>query len=374
MLGSTQHIVWSTAAMSEQLKTPLHSEHLALNARMVDFGGWDMPVQYTGANAEHEAVRNSSGMFDVSHMGEVWLRGPNALEDVDRLVTNSVASLVNGKACYAGLLNEQGGFIDDLIVYRFADDELLICLNASNATRDIEWIRSHASSGTEVVDACADFAQIAVQGPDAVALVDGLSSSDLIALEPFSMLRCSVAGVDGVIAARTGYTGEDGFELYIPSDHAVAIWRALLDLGVTPCGLGARDSLRLEMKYALYGNDIDEQINPIEAGLGWICKDKLKDFIGAEAVRATRAEKPKRKLVGLVLEGRRVARSGSVVVDDQGTNIGRVTSGAFSPSLKKSIAVALVPTEFARVETPLGVDIRGRVHQAVVVKTPFYKR
>jgi aminomethyltransferase len=250
----------------------------------------------------------------------------------------------------------------------------LICLNASNAARDIEWIRSHASSNTEVVDACADFAQIAVQGPEAVALVDGLSSADLIEVEPFSMVRCRVAGVDGVIAARTGYTGEDGFELYIPADHAVAIWRALLDAGVTPCGLGARDSLRLEMKYALYGNDIDEQINPIEAGLGWICKDKLKDFIGVEAVRATRAEKPKRKLVGLILEGRRVARSGSLVVDDQGTKIGRVTSGAFSPSLKKSIAVALVPTEFARVETSLGVDIRGRVHQAVVVKTPFYKR
>ena len=360
--------------MSEQLKTPLHSEHLALNARMVDFGGWDMPVQYTGANSEHEAVRNSSGMFDVSHMGEVWLRGPHALQDVDRLVTNSVASLPNGKACYAGLLNEDGGFIDDLIVYRFADDELLICLNASNAQRDIEWIRSHASSDTEVIDACADFAQIAVQGPDAVALVDGLSSSDLAALAPFSMLRCSVSGVEGVIAARTGYTGEDGFELYIPADHAVAIWRALLELGVTPCGLGARDSLRLEMKYALYGNDIDEQINPIEAGLGWICKDKVKDFIGVAAVRATREEKPKRKLVGLILEGRRVARSGSIVVDDQGTKIGRVTSGAFSPSLKKSIAVALVPTEFARVETSLGVDIRGRVHPAVVVKTPFYKR
>ena len=181
--------------MTDQLKTPLHSEHLALNARMVDFGGWDMPVQYTGANAEHEAVRSASGMFDVSHMGEVWLRGPNALEDVDRLVTNSVASLANGKACYAGLLNEQGGFIDDLIVYRFAADELLICLNASNAARDIEWIRSHASSNTEVVDACADFAQIAVQGPQAVALVDGLSSADLIQVEPFSMLRCRVAGV-----------------------------------------------------------------------------------------------------------------------------------------------------------------------------------
>ena len=360
--------------MGEQRKTPLHGEHLALGARMVDFGGWDMPVQYTGASAEHEAVRSSSGMFDVSHMGEVWLRGPRALEDVDRLVTNSVASLANGKACYAGLLNEHGGFLDDLIVYRFSDEELLICLNASNAQRDIEWIEAHVSSSTRVVDACADFAQIAVQGPDAVALVDGLSSSDLGGLEPFSMLRCVVAGVDGVVAARTGYTGEDGFELYIPADHAVAIWRVLLDLGVTPCGLGARDSLRLEMKYALYGNDIDEQINPIEAGLGWICKDKIKDFIGVEAVRTMRTDKPKRKLVGLVLDGRRVARSGSIVVDDQGTKIGRVTSGAFSPSLKKSIAVALVPTEFARLDTALGVDIRGRKHQAVVVKTPFYKR
>ena len=360
--------------MTEQRKTPLHAEHVALGARMVDFGGWDMPVQYTGATAEHEAVRSASGMFDVSHMGEVWLRGETAVADADRLVTNSVASLPDGKACYAGLLNEEGGFLDDLIVYRFSVDELLICLNASNAQRDIDWIRRHVSATTQVVDACDDFAQIAVQGPDAVALVDGLSQDDLSELEPFMMRRCAVAGVDGVIAARTGYTGEDGFELYIPAAHAVSIWRALHELGVTPCGLGARDSLRLEMKYALYGNDIDEQVNPIEAGLGWICKDKIKEFIGADAVRAARRDKPQRKLVGLVLDGRRVARTGSPVVGPDGQVIGRVTSGAFSPSLKKSIAVALVPREFAPIETSLGVDIRGRVHQAEVVKTPFYKR
>jgi aminomethyltransferase len=360
--------------MSEQRTTPLHAEHVALNARMVDFGGWDMPVQYTGANAEHEAVRERVGMFDVSHMGEVWLRGSTALADLDRLVTNSVAALADGKACYAGLLNESGGFLDDLIVYRFAHDEFLICLNASNAERDIAWIRDHVGSETQVVDACEDFAQIAVQGPLAVGLVDGLSPADLANLEPFAMQSCSVAGVSGVIAARTGYTGEDGFELYIPADHAVAIWRALLDVGVTPCGLGARDSLRLEMKFALYGNDIDEDINPIEAGLGWICKDKIKDFIGVDTVRQTRQDKPERKLAGLILEGRRVARSGALVVNADGENIGRVTSGAFSPSLKKSIAVALVPTQYAKIDTQLGVDIRGRVHQAVVVKTPFYKR
>ena len=226
----------------------------------------------------------------------------------------------------------------------------------------------------EITDACADFGQIAVQGPKADALVDALSNEALAELEPFAMRRTAIAGVDGVIAARTGYTGEDGFELYIPAAQTALLWRALLAAGATPCGLGARDSLRLEMKYALYGNDIDENINPIEAGLGWICKDKIKDFIGVEAVRAMRAAKPPRKLVGLVLDGRRVARSGSPVLDQQGAVVGHITSGAFSPSLKKSIAVALVPTALAKRDTPLGVDIRGRVHQAMVVKTPFYQR
>jgi aminomethyltransferase len=192
-------------------------------------------------------------------------------------------------------------------------------------------------------------------------------------MQPFEMAKVSLAGVEGVIAARTGYTGEDGFELYIPAGHTAELWRALLKAGVTPCGLGARDSLRLEMKYALYGNDIDASTNPIEAGLGWVCKDKIKDFIGAEAVRQMRAEKPKRKLVGLLLEGRRVARSGSPVVNDQGEAVGRITSGAFSPSLKKSIALAMVPIGLAKVDTQVGVDIRGRVHPAQVVKTPFYR-
>ncbi|MDE0881727.1 MAG: glycine cleavage system aminomethyltransferase GcvT [Myxococcota bacterium] len=353
--------------------TPLHAEHLALGARMVDFGGWDMPVQYSGASAEHEAVRNGVGMFDVSHMGEVWLRGEQAVVAIDSLVTNSVAGLPNGKACYAGMLNQEGGFIDDLIVYRFAEDEIFICLNASNAAKDIAWMRQHLGDSVEVVDACADFGQIAVQGPLAVELVAGLSSHDLAAMQPFEMAKVSLAGVEGVIAARTGYTGEDGFELYIPAGHTAELWRALLKAGVTPCGLGARDSLRLEMKYALYGNDIDASTNPIEAGLGWVCKDKIKDFIGAEAVRQMRAEKPKRKLVGLLLEGRRVARSGSPVVNDQGEAVGRITSGAFSPSLKKSIALAMVPIGLAKVDTQVGVDIRGRVHAAQVVKTPFYR-
>ena len=360
--------------MSDAKTTPLHAEHLALGARMVDFGGWDMPVQYSGASAEHDAVRSGVGMFDVSHMGEVWLRGPGAVAAIDRLVTNSVASLDNGKACYAGLLNEAGGFLDDLIVYRFAEDEIFICLNASNAIKDIAWIRQQLGDEVEITDACSDFGQIAVQGPEAVALVDGMTTAALAQLEPFAMCRCNIAGVEGVIAARTGYTGEDGFELYIPAAQTASLWRSLLDAGVTPCGLGARDSLRLEMKYALYGNDIDETVNPIEAGLGWICKDKIKDFIGVEAVRAMRAAKPPRKLVGLLLDGRRVARSGSPVLDQQGEVVGHITSGAFSPSLKKSIAVALVASALAKRDTQLGVDIRGRVHRATVVKTPFYQR
>jgi aminomethyltransferase len=358
--------------MTALKRTPLFDQHAALGARLIDFGGWELPVQYSSARAEHEAVRTSVGIFDVSHMGEVWVRGPGAVAGLDQLVTNSVAHLADGRACYAGLLNESGGFLDDLIVYRFSDEEIFICLNAGNAERDIAWIRRHLGAHLAIEDGCDDYAQVAVQGPEAVALVDDLAAGGLAALAPFSMTYTAIAGVDAIIAARTGYTGEDGFELYLPRAGAAAVWRALVSAGALPCGLGARDSLRLEMKYALYGNDIDETVNPIEAGLGWICKDKIKDFIGVEAVRRCRAEGPSRKLVGMVLEGRRVARHGASVYAADGSKIGSVTSGAFSPSLHQSIALALIARPHAGVGTELVVDIRGKEHRATVVKTPFY--
>jgi aminomethyltransferase len=356
--------------MPDLRRTPLYDRHLAAGARMVPFGDWEMPVQYASASAEHACVRTRVGMFDVSHMGEVWVRGPGACALADRLVTNHVGSLADGKACYAGMLNEQGGFIDDLIVYRFAAEEIFICLNAGNAAEDIAWIRRHAGDDVTIDDACADYAQIAVQGPEAVALVDGLFAEELVGLVPFAMCRAEFGG-ERVIAARTGYTGEDGFELYVPSAVAGALWDALAAAGAEPCGLAARDSLRLEMKFALYGNDIDTTTNPLEAGLGWICKDREKDFIGAAAVRAMRVDKPQRRLVGLLLEGRRIARGGTPVVAEDGREIGRVTSGVFSPTLQKSIALAYVPRAQAPVGTSITVSIRGREHAATVVKPPF---
>ncbi len=359
--------------MTDLKTTPLHAAHVAAGARMVDFGGWDMPVQYQGAKAEHFAVREAVGLFDVSHMGEVFLLGPEALAAADHLVTNRVAQLADGQACYAGLLNEAGHFLDDVVVYRVHNERVMICLNASNAHKDIAWIRQQVGARVEIEDRCAETAQIAVQGPKAAALLQSLTPTDLSTIGTYRFAMGEVAGVSAMIA-RTGYTGEDGFELYVPSAHAHALWDHLVAGGGIPCGLGARDSLRLEMKYALYGNDISESTNPIEAGLSWICKDKFKDFIGAEALRQIRAEGPRRKLVGLTLEGRRIARHDTPVHDLDGKPIGRITSGAYAPSVDASIAMAYLETDTSSVGTAVHVMIRDKAHPATVVKTPFYTK
>lgn len=340
---------------------------------MVDFGGWDMPVQYEGAKLEHQAVRNAVGLFDVSHMGEVFLLGDRALEAADHLVSNRVAKLDDGQACYAGLLNPEAGFIDDVVVYRINERRVMICLNASNAKKDIAWIREQVGDWVEIEDACDVTAQIAVQGPKAAALVQSISDQDLSSIKTYRFVMGQVLDVDAMIA-RTGYTGEDGFELYIPADQAERIWNALVQAGGQPCGLGARDSLRLEMKYALYGNDIGEQTNPIEAGLSWICKDKFKDFIGARALRDLRAQGTERKLVGLRLEGRRIARHGSELRTADGRVVGNVTSGAYAPSVDASIAMAYVKTDYAEPGTALDVIIRDKAHPARVVDTPFLQK
>ena len=359
--------------MANLKTTPLHAAHVAAGARMVDFGGWDMPVQYQGAKAEHFAVREGVGLFDVSHMGEVFLLGPNALAAADHLVTNRIAQLDDGQACYAGLLNETGCFIDDVVVYRVHSERVMICLNASNAQKDIAWIRQQVGDQVEIDDRCAQTAQIAVQGPKAAALVQSMTPLDLDAIGTYRFALGDVAGVSAMLA-RTGYTGEDGFELYVPSDTAHALWDRLVAGGGTPCGLGARDSLRLEMKYALYGNDISESTNPIEAGLGWICKDKFKDFIGVDAVRRIRAEGPRRKLVGLTLEGRRIARHDSPVQSLGGEPIGQITSGAYAPSVDASIAMAYLEIDASSVGTAVHVMIRDKAHPATVVKTPFHTK
>ncbi|MEW5847615.1 MAG: glycine cleavage system aminomethyltransferase GcvT [Myxococcota bacterium] len=361
--------------MADLLRTPLYEVHQRAGARLVPFAGYEMPVQYKGVIEEHEAVRNAVGLFDVSHMGEVEIRGPKALDVAQRLVTNDVAAIQDGQAVYSGLLNEKGGFVDDIVVYRFSPTRIFICVNASNRHKDFEWMRSQARGEAEVVDRSDEFAQIAVQGPKAAQLVQRLTTTKLDDIKTYHFAVGEVAGVKDVIISRTGYTGEDGFELYIPAQDGAQVWDALMDkgqdLGVRPIGLGARDTLRLEMKYALYGNDIDDDHTPLEAGLGWIVKLQKGDFIGKKVLEEQKARGVTRKLVGLEVEDGRIARHGYKVVDEKGAVIGEVTSGTQSPSLKKAIAMAYVPTALSAVDSRVLVDIRGKPAPARVVKTPF---
>ncbi|MBU8900077.1 glycine cleavage system aminomethyltransferase GcvT [Corallococcus sp. M34] len=357
-------------------RTPLNEAHRKLGARMVDFAGWDMPVQYSSVIAEHEAVRTAVGLFDVSHMGEIEFNGPGALQTVNRLISNDLARCADGQAVYAGLLNDQGGFVDDIVVYRFSPERILICVNASNRDKDFAWMREHAQ-GVQPVDRGDDFSQIAVQGPKAPGLVQRLTRVDLSRIGTYRFAEGEVAGVKCIVS-RTGYTGEDGFELYCPPDAAEKLWNALLAEGqadgVKPAGLGARDSLRTEMKYALYGNDIDDAHTALEAGLGWIVKlDKPEGFIGKDALVAQKAAGVKRKLVGFELTGSGIPRHGYAIHKD-GKPVGEVTSGTMGPSVKKPIGMGYVPTELAAEGSTFDVDIRGRPVPAVVVKTPFLKK
>lgn len=357
-------------------RTPLNDAHRSLGARMVDFAGWDMPVQYTSVIAEHEAVRNAVGLFDVSHMGEIEFRGPGALETANRLITNDLSKCADGQALYAGLLNEQGGFVDDVVAYRFSPEHILVVVNASNKDKDFAWMRSRAE-GVQPVDRSDDYAQIAVQGPRAVGLVQRLTPTDLSKVGTYRFAEGTVAGIPCLIS-RTGYTGEDGFELYCAPASAEALWKALLQAGepdgVKPCGLAARDSLRTEMKFALYGNDIDDAHTALEAGLGWICKlDKAGGFIGRDALVKQKAEGVKRKLVGFEVTGSGIARHGYPLLKD-GQRVGEVTSGTQGPSVKKPVAMGYVPVELATEGSTFDVEIRGRAVPAVVVKTPFWKK
>jgi aminomethyltransferase len=358
--------------------TAFHDVHVRLGARMVPFAGYHMPVQYSGLMDEHDTVRNAVGLFDVSHMGEVEIRGPKAMDVVQRLVTNDAAAIVDGQAMYTGLLYDKGTFVDDLIVYRYNDQRFFICCNASNHAKDYAWMKEHAQGQADVVDRAPEFSQIAVQGPKAPALCQRLTRADLDKVKFYHFTEGEVAGVKDVIIARTGYTGEDGFELYVHSrTGAVKIWDALMekgaDLGVKPIGLGARDTLRLEYKMALYGNDIDDEHTPLEAGLGWIVKF-TKDFIGRPVLEQQKKEGVSRKLVGLEMDDGRIARHGYNVLDAAGNVVGVVTSGTQSPTLKKAIALAYVPTAMAEVGTKLAVDVRGKPAPGHVVKTPFLSK
>ncbi len=356
------------------LRTPLYEAHLKAGARMVEFAGFDMPVQYEGILEEHAAVRGRSGMFDVSHMGEVTLEGPRALESAQRLVTNDLHKCADGQAQYSALCNEKGGVIDDIIVYRFSPERLFVCVNASGRSKDFEWMRAHAGDGVAVSQRSDDWAQIAIQGPQAPAIVDSLCQPRVIDLAYYHFREATVAGIRGCIVARTGYTGEDGFEVFLPPSGATKLWETLLSRGVTPCGLGARDSLRLEVAYRLYGNDMDEEHTPLEAGLGWIVKlDKPGGFIGADALIRQKQEGLRRRLAGFKLTGKGIARHGYAVLKD-GERVGEVTSGTMSPVLKEPIGLAWVPAALAKEGSTFDVEIRGKPVAARVVKTPFVEK
>ena len=356
--------------------TPLHSVHKDLGAKMVDFGGWDMPVQYSGIIDEHCAVRKSVGVFDVSHMGEIEIHGPEAAKLAEFVSTNQVAKLAIGQAHYSGLLYQHGGFVDDILVHKVADDHYFLCVNASNQEKDFEHIRGANRFDAQVEFAGDRYAQIAVQGPKARATLQKLTPVDLTAIRYYWFTDGEVAGTPARIA-HTGYTGEDGFEIYIAPAEARRIWILVLDagaeFGIKPCGLGARNTLRLEAKMALYGHEIDASTTPFEAGLDWIVKLDKGDFLGREALLRQKAAGIKRKLVGFTMRGRGIGREGYEVRLD-GTPAGWVTSGSPSPTLNVNIGLCYLPAEYARPGQPIQIMIRNQAVDAVTVETPFYRR
>jgi len=359
-------------------KTPLYEAHRRLGAKMVDFSGWSMPLQYTGILDEHHATRRAVGMFDVSHMGEIRFRGPRAAEAVQRLVTNDVGRLGDGRAFYTVACLASGGIVDDLIVYRISSDDFLIVVNASNLAKDRAWFELQVGKLCEVRDASDETALIAFQGPGAARALAPLVPLALDTVPSFGFIAATeVAGVRASMA-RTGYTAEDGFEIFCEASDADKLWSALLEVaqpaGGKPAGLGARDTLRLEGKLALYGNDLDETTTPLEAGLGWVVRLDGAEFIGREALRAQKATGLTRKLAGFVMTGRGVARHGYGIYDESGAACGQVTSGGPAPTLEKNIGMGYVPTRLDVPGTRLSIDCRGKRVDAEVVKGPFYKR
>lgn len=363
---------------SDQLsKTPLYEAHIAAGGRMVPFAGYSMPVQYSGVIDEHKTVRTAAGLFDVSHMGEVELLGPRAVEVANRIITNDLDRIAIGQALYTVMCKPDGGIVDDLVVYKMSDERVFICVNAANRDKDLTWIKEQAGEDCTVIDKGNDYAQIAVQGPKAAELVQRLADRPVAQLKNYWFTEGKIAGHEAIIS-RTGYTGEDGFELYTSNGDALEVWNALMksgqDLGVKPAGLGARDSLRLEMRYALYGNDIDETTNPLEAGLGWVVKlDKKNDFVAKDVLTRIKKEGSAKKLIGFEMIDRGIARQTYAVLKD-GQQVGRVTSGTMGPSVDKAIGMAYVRSDLAEIGSEFEIDIRGKPAKARVVKTPFYKK
>jgi len=376
----------TTPVASAIRKTALNAVHRQMGAKMVDFNGWDMPVEYPasigcGIINEHMAVRTGVGIFDVSHMGDIRLAGPQALAAVQHISMNDASRLAVGQAQYSALLYPQGTFVDDVIVHRLSEDEYFLVINAGTREKDFNWVRDNTRKfDCKVENLSDDFTQIAIQGPKCVNVLQKLTNANLSAVKFYWVTRGTVCGLKNILIARTGYTAEDGFEIYIPADESTGarVWNEILtagkEIGIVPCGLGARNTLRLEGSLSLYGHEISDTINVWEAGLDRFCKMEKPEFVGRAVLEKEKAAGLKRTLVGLEMTGRGIARDEYKVLDGTGREIGYVTSGSPAPFLKKNIALAYVPPEFSAMGTPVKVEVRGQGVEAQVVPTPFYKR
>jgi aminomethyltransferase len=356
--------------------TALTSIHEALGAKMVPFAGYNMPVSYEGVTIEHETVRKDVGVFDVSHMGEFLISGPNALELIQKVSSNDASKLTDGKAQYSCLTNTEGGIVDDLIIYCLNPEKYLLVVNASNIEKDWDWISMHNTMEADMKDLSSEYSLLAIQGPKAVEAMQSLSPYDLSSIKFYNFVVEEFAGIENVIISATGYTGSGGFEIYCKNSEVEQVWNRVLEagkeFGIKPIGLAARDTLRLEMGYCLYGNDIDDTTSPLEAGLGWITKF-TKDFINSDALKAQKAEGPQRKLIAFEIEDRGIPRQGYDIVDEAGNTIGIVTSGTMSPSLNKGIGLGYVPSNMSGFGEPIYIQIRKKAVKATIVKLPFYK-
>ncbi len=343
---------------------------------MVPFAGYNMPVSYEGVTIEHETVRKDVGVFDVSHMGEFLISGPNALELIQKVSTNDASKLTDGKAQYSCLTNTEGGIVDDLIIYCLNPEKYLLVVNASNIEKDWDWISMHNTMEADMKDLSSEYSLLAIQGPKAVEAMQSLSPYDLSSIKFYNFVVEEFAGIENVIISATGYTGSGGFEIYCKNSEVEQVWNNVLEagkeFGIKPIGLAARDTLRLEMGYCLYGNDIDDTTSPLEAGLGWITKF-TKDFINSDALKAQKAEGPQRKLIAFEIEDRGIPRQGYDIVDEAGSTIGIVTSGTMSPSLNKGIGLGYVPSNMSGFGEPIYIQIRKKAVKATIVKLPFYK-
>ncbi|MFM7664557.1 MAG: glycine cleavage system aminomethyltransferase GcvT [Bacteroidota bacterium] len=357
--------------------TALLQKHLDANAKMVPFAGYNMPVQYEGVNVEHETVRNAVGVFDVSHMGEFFLRGPKALDLIQRVTTNDASVLFDGKAQYSCMPNGKGGIVDDLIIYRISQEEYLLVVNASNIDKDWNWIVSHNTEGVEMENASDRYSLLAIQGPKAAEAMQSLTQVNLSEMPYYTFVKGDFAGCSDIYISATGYTGSGGFEIYVPNEAAPQVWDAVFaageSFGIKPIGLAARDTLRLEMGFCLYGNDIDDTTSSLEAGLGWITKF-TKDFVDADTLKAQKEQGITRKLVAFEMVERGIPRHDYRILDANGTEIGKVTSGTMSPSMKISIGLGYVTKEHSALDSPIYIEIREKGVEAKVVKLPFYKK